>query len=179
MDRDGSPAPKWNPTYDAWIARVANPLFGEISVMLQTGGEHELPSSEQLAILQTLRTINASIRSDIAAAAKKYADSWVGLDQLDYLSEADFDLDLRNSGGVVPATYENGKAYAIVHGRSEIDPEHGLACVFDSAGRFGITHADFCLSPPGPDEYHELENALPEEEHGELLWAVAKQPHDF
>ena len=66
------------------------------------------------------------------------------------------DFGIRFSGGIVLPVDSNGRTYLILHGESEVDIEHGLACVFGPDGRFGVTHADVSFSPLDPDGYDEL-----------------------
>ena len=136
------------------MLEIDHPSLGNLNIALRTDGQHDAPSDEQLAAIRRLQSVGDSINTKIANATRHFADNWVGLDQFDYLRDEDFGI--RFSGGIVLPVDSNGRTYLILHGESEVDIEHGLACVFGPDGRFGVTHADVAFSPPDPDGYDEL-----------------------
>lgn len=152
--------PIWNSSAEQWVVRIEHAIFGPLGLGIETQGRHDEPSDAQLTAIVDFLHFRNDIIDHLPMAVKAYADDWQGLESFDFLKEEDFNIDLIRSGGVVPATYDNGRTYVIVHGRSDVDMEHGLACVFFGRREFGITSADNCMSPPASEDYAELEHAL-------------------
>ena len=96
--------------------------------------------------------------TDISTQARAYAEEYMMEDDYDDLTDADFEV--RFSTCMIPRLRDTPDHYCFMIGNSDIDEEHGIACLFKNHDSCRICHTDVAYNNFGWDDTFELDCVL-------------------
>lgn len=152
------PTPEWDETQDAWVTRLDTEVFGNIEVMIKTDGEETPPTERQMSTLELISSLPATLLDTIPSDARQYAKGYMMEDEFDEMEEADFQI--RFSACMIPRLRDTAEHYFFLIGESEIDEEHGIACLFKNHESCRVCHTDAAYENYGWEDSVELELVL-------------------
>lgn len=151
-------APQWDETRDAWVTQVSAKAFGLIGVIIHTDGVSSPPTPRQLSTLELAMNLPSTLLTDVASQARVYAEEYMMEDDYEDLTDTDFSI--RFSTCMVPRLRETTDHYFFLIGDSDIDEEHGIACLFKNHDSCRICHTDVAYNNYGWDDTVRLDFVL-------------------
>jgi len=151
-------AAQWDETLNAWITQVRTNVFGWIEVMISTDGVTSPPTARQLSTLDLVANLPSASLADVTTQARVYAEEYMMEDEYEELTDTDFEL--RFSTCMIPRLRDTPDHYFFLIGNSEIDEEHGIACLFKNHESTRICHTDVAYDNYGWDDTALLEFVL-------------------
>jgi hypothetical protein len=149
--------PKWDEGGGCWTTTVKCPAFGSLDVLIQTLGENDPPSEQQLAALTLLSGLTKVIRKPIRKSVRRYAKELLGPEEYEELEPEDLQVDFHTA--LIPPQGTSA-AYFFVQGSSDLDMEHDLACLCRNGNTFRVCHTDDMYAPDQGDATTRLEALL-------------------
>lgn len=131
---------KWDSSDEAWTTTVECPAYGAIDVVIKTDGEMSPPSEKQLAAVALIAGLQQSARKTIREDVKRYAKEYLGEEELEDFESEDFDVVF--DFALIPNLRAPRNAYFFLSGESDIDMEHGIACLCKDGEVFRVCHTD-------------------------------------
>lgn len=131
---------KWDSSREAWTTTVECPAYGTIEVVIKTDGEISPPSEKQLAAGALIAELQQSARKTIRKDVKRYAKEYLGEEELEDFESEDFDVDF--DFALIPNLRAAQNVYFFLSGDSDIDMEHGIACLCRNGDAFRVCHTD-------------------------------------
>jgi hypothetical protein len=150
--------PQWDPTQDSWTTTVTCPAFGTLEVLIKTLGPSDPPSDRQLAALAVIEGLPKTVRKPIRKSLRRYAKENLDAEEFDDLEPEDFQLEV--SACLIPRLKTAEAVYFFLYGDSEIDFEHGLACLCKGGTVFGVCDTDAMYETYPCDATHRFETML-------------------
>jgi len=131
---------KWDSSGEAWTTTVECPAYGAINVVIKTDGEMFPPSEKQLAAVALIAGLRQSARETIRKDVNRYAKEYLGEEELEDFESEDFDVVF--DFALIPNLRAARNAYFFLSGESDIDMEHGIACLCREGDAFRVCHTD-------------------------------------
>jgi hypothetical protein len=132
--------PQWSHAVDAWTTRVACPAYGDIDVQIKTEGESDPPTEKQLAALRAIASLPKAVRKLVRKDVKRYASDNLDEEDLEDLEPEEFDVEF--TAALIPRLRNSPASYFFLFGESEIDVEHGIACLCKNGEALRVCHSD-------------------------------------
>lgn len=150
--------PQWDETVDAWTVELSTKAFGALEVLIRTDGSSSPPTPRQLSVLSVMANLPKSRLADLPGQMQAYAEEMLMEDELDDLSDSDFEIEF--SMAMIPRLRDAADHYWFVTGHSDIDEEHGIACLFRNQDACRICHSDYAHENFDWDATDELDDIL-------------------
>jgi hypothetical protein len=132
--------PQWDRSRGAWNAKITCAAYGPIDVLIITEGASVQPNEKQLAVLARIGSLAKLVRKVIRKEVKRYAREVLEEEELDDFEAEDFDIAF--SDALIPRLRDSEADYFFLYGESDIDIEHGLACLCRNEEAFRVCHSD-------------------------------------
>jgi hypothetical protein len=150
--------PQWDESRDAWMTQVRTSAFGWIELMIRTDGSCSPPTDRQLSAVEWIANLPRAATADISRQARSYAEAYMMEDDYEELSDADFEI--RFSTCLIPRLRDTTDHYCFMIGASDIDDEHGVACLFKNDESCRVCHTDVAYENYGWDDIGLLDSIL-------------------
>jgi len=147
--------PTWDETLDAWTTETDAGALGYIEVLIKTDGSSQPPTTRQLSTLKLISTLPPSLVAEIPSKAREYVEGYMAEDDYEDLAEEDFRIQF--SLAIIPRIRNTDDHFFFLIGHSDIDEEHGVACLFKNHERCGVCHGDHAYENYPWDATHEFE----------------------
>ena len=149
---------KWINAYECWTTNVRCPLAGSVEIFIRTMDKNTEPTEIQIAALEDIQQLPVSLAAGIAEDARRFAIENMNSSMLECVEESDFQL--RFSEGLIPPLRKAADRYFFLAANTDIEPEHGVACLFKNGAAYRVCHSDLLYEAYDWDEIHLFENEL-------------------
>lgn len=132
--------PQWDESCGYWTTTLKCQAFGTLDVLIQTLGENDPPSEQQLATLTLIQELTKVVRKPIRKSVRRYAKDLLSPEEYEELEPEDLQVDFHTA--LIPAVKSSERKFFFVQGNSDLDMEHDLACLCRDGNTFLVCHTD-------------------------------------
>lgn len=152
------PQPQWDASGGCWTSTVKCPAWGELDILIQTAGESQPPSEQQLAALKVIAGLPKTVRKPMRKSMRRYAKAYLGPEEFEELEPEDLQVEYHTA--LIPPQTGSDATWFFLQGSSDLDVEHDVACLCRNGNTFLVCHTDDMYSPDQDDATKRLETLL-------------------
>jgi hypothetical protein len=141
----------------SWATLISNDVFDDLEIRVVTGGETNPPTERQLQAVAEIEALTKQDLVRIAELARKYAKDNLEPEDLEEMEDEDYEVEIYSA--TIPRLRDATDTFVLFAANSEIDMEHGVACVCKNGKQFAVVDADCVYQNYDWDSVDEL-NAL-------------------